>query len=644
MLTRRKKNKALSLLLSVVLVLSVFLVLGVSTVGAVDAKTLYLKPNANWLKSDARFAMYVTGKSGSEWVSMTSAEDGYYSADVPAGDYTAVVFARMNPATPENKTANRWNYSKEMTIPTDGTNSFTVDAGQWSNATGEWGVYIPKSSLKKLYLKPNNNWIKSDARFAMYVTGKAGSEWVSMEDAGDGYYTAYVPANGYTTVTFARMNPATTENKPTNRWNYSAEMTIPTDKNNCFTIDAGQWSNATGVWAEFVPTVYDVNTLYLKPNSNWIRSNARFAMYLDGGSSATTWVSMTNLENGYYKADIPEGDYTKVTFIRMDPNKPENVWGNLWNDSAAFDIPTNGTNCFEVAEGQWSSANGTWGNYSELNTLYFKPSNNWINSHARFAMYLFAGDKPATWVSMTETEAYDGYYSAEIPEGDYTKVIFARMNPGATVNSWEALWNDALEQKIPAQNTNCFTVDEGQWSSATGKWSVYAPTEEPTEFTERKVTVREGNVVNVWVEVSIPEDGVDVAGWDLNMYYDSDMFTVNDKFADGYGFAAGNEAIDYALGLSEKEASLPGGSLVQASFNEGRVKLADIDARGLKLNGKNTKLVCIQLTAIANGRTTLAYEMSDIVDVNLQDTYIDKADNNKPAGGAEYKINCSVIR
>lgn len=642
MLTTKKRKKALSLLLSVLLVLSVFSVLGVSTVGAVDAKTLYLKPNANWIKSDARFAMYLTGESGSEWVSMTSAEDGYYEADVPAGDYTTVVFARMNPATTENKTANRWNYSSEMTIPTDGTNSFTVDAGQWSNATGEWGVYIPKSSLKKLYLKPNNNWIKSDARFAMYVTGTNGSEWVSMDDAGDGYYTAYVPANDYTTVSFARMNPATTENKTSNRWNYSVEMTIPTDNNNSFTIDAGQWSNASGVWNEFAPTVYKVDTLYLKPNSNWIRANARFAMYLDGGSSTTTWVSMTNLENGYYKADIPEGDYTKVTFIRMDPNTTENIWTNLWNDSLALDIPTNGTNCFEVDEGQWSSATGTWGNYSELDTLYFKPNNNWLGSNARFAMYLFAGDKTATWVSMTDL--YDGYYSAKIPEGNYTKVIFARMKPTVTANTWEALWNDAIEQKIPAQGTNCFIVDESKWSNATGKWEVYVPTEEPTEFTERKITVKEGNLVNFWVEVAIPEDTPDVAGWDLEMYYDSEMFTMNTDFADGYGFAVGNEAVDYALGLSDKSASLPGGSLIQSSVKEGKVKFADIDARGLGFNGKNTKLVCIQLKAIASGRTTISYEMLDLIDVNLQDTYINKADNNKPAGGAEYTLNCSIVR
>ena len=348
--------------------------------------------------------------------------------------------------------------------------------------------------------------------------------------------------------------------------------------------------------------------------------------------------------------DMPEGDYTQVTFIRMDPNTTENVWANLWNDSAALDIPTNGTNCFEIAEGQWSSATGTWGNYSELDTLYLKPNRNWIGSNARFVMYLFAGDSPATWVPMTETN--DGYYSAEISEGNYTKVIFTRMNPGVTVNAWEAVWNDAIEQKIPAQNTNCFILDEGQWSSASGSWDVYvpteapteAPTEEPTEFTERKITVKEGDVVNFWVELAIPEDTPDVAGWDLNMYYDSEMFTMNKDFADGNGFAAGNEAIDYALGLSDKAVSLPGGALIQASIKDGKVKFADINARGLGFNGKNTKLVCIQLTAIASGKTTLSYEMLDIVDVNVQDTYIDKADGNKPAGGAEYTINYSITK
>ena len=436
-----------------------------------EIKTLYLKPNANWIKSDARFAMYVTGEDGSEWVSMTAVEDGYYSAEVPEGTYTTVSFARMNPATTENKAANRWNYSADMTIPTDDTNCFTVDEGQWSSATGEWSIYVSKASLKKLYLKPNSNWIKSDARFAMYVTGENGSEWVSMEDAGDGCYTAYVPSNDYTTVTFARMNGLTTENTLVNRWNYSAEMTIPTDDTNCFAIDAGQWSSATGSWEVFTPTVYEVDALYLSPNKNWAASNARFAMYLYGGESDAVWVSMTKLESGSYKADIPAGDYAKVMFVRMNPNTTENVWANQWNASIEMDIPTNGTNRFVVGSDQWSSATGTMDSITELQTLYLTPNKNWVSSNARFAVYLYGGESAATWVSMTSLG--NGTYKADIPEGHYTKVIFSRMKGSTTENVWSNSVNESLALRIPVKGTDAFTINDGQWSSASGVWSTY---------------------------------------------------------------------------------------------------------------------------------------------------------------------------
>ena len=40
--------------------------------------------------------------------------------------------------------------------------------------------------------------------------------------------------------------------------------------------------------------------LYLKPNSNWLSANARFSVYLSGGTSSATWVSMTATDDGYY--------------------------------------------------------------------------------------------------------------------------------------------------------------------------------------------------------------------------------------------------------------------------------------------------------------------------------------------------------
>ena len=50
----------------------------------------------------------------------------------------------------------------------------------------------------------------------------------------------------------------------------------------------------------------DTDTIYFKPNSNWTKSDARFAMYLSGGTSSATWVSMTRNISGFYEAELPE--------------------------------------------------------------------------------------------------------------------------------------------------------------------------------------------------------------------------------------------------------------------------------------------------------------------------------------------------
>ena len=49
--------------------------------------------------------------------------------------------------------------------------------------------------------------------------------------------------------------------------------------------------------------------LYLKPNSNWLEANARFAAYFFNNSTGTnTWVGMTDANgDGYYECVVPDG-------------------------------------------------------------------------------------------------------------------------------------------------------------------------------------------------------------------------------------------------------------------------------------------------------------------------------------------------
>ena len=99
-----------------------------------------------------------------------------------------------------------------------------------------------------LYLKPNTNWKVDNARFAAYFFG-AGEKWVSMTGPDkDGIYEVEAPA-GYPNVIFCRMNPSATANNWTNKWNQTADLTVPTDGKTLYTVKEGTWDNGGGAWS-----------------------------------------------------------------------------------------------------------------------------------------------------------------------------------------------------------------------------------------------------------------------------------------------------------------------------------------------------------------------------------------------------------
>ena len=105
--------------------------------------------------------------------------------------------------------------------------------------------------------------------------------------------------------------------------------------------------------------------VYLKPNDNWKTDNARFAAYFwnDGGN---VWVSMTSVEDGIYKVNLPEGyDYgCNIIFCRMNPNTTANNWNNKYNQTGDLKVPTDGKNLFTLAASAWDGATTTWSVYT----------------------------------------------------------------------------------------------------------------------------------------------------------------------------------------------------------------------------------------------------------------------------------------
>ena len=103
--------------------------------------------------------------------------------------------------------------------------------------------------------------------------------------------------------------------------------------------------------------------VYLKPNSNWKQSNARFAAYFWGGTAGEVWVSMTASDTtGVYEVHLPEGyDYgCNVIFCRMNPSTTANNWNNKWNQTSDLKTPTDGKNMYTVKDGTWDKGGGTW--------------------------------------------------------------------------------------------------------------------------------------------------------------------------------------------------------------------------------------------------------------------------------------------
>ena len=100
----------------------------------------------------------------------------------------------------------------------------------------------------KIYLKPNANWKNDNARFALY-TWDGGDQWFDLKDTdGDGIYEVTLPTS-ISNIIFCRMNPGTSANNWTNKWNQTSDLKVPTDGKNMYTVKEGTWDNGGGTWS-----------------------------------------------------------------------------------------------------------------------------------------------------------------------------------------------------------------------------------------------------------------------------------------------------------------------------------------------------------------------------------------------------------
>ena len=193
---------------------------------------------------------------------------------------------------------------------------------------------------------------------------------------------------------------------------------------------------------------------YLVPNSNWLKDNARFAIYAyhgTGGDKVETWVGMTAVEGATvtYHATVDDA-YTTLVFCRMNPNTTENNWDNKWNQTNDLSLSEAGdNNCYTIADGAWSNGNGTWSKYVYVEDVYTVAG----------GATIFGSEWSESDTTNDMVKQEDGTYKWEkknvtLSEGDYTYkvVVNHKWNP-------ELMGNQIIKVATSGQQDITITYD-----------------------------------------------------------------------------------------------------------------------------------------------------------------------------------------
>ena len=236
--------------------------------------------------------------------------------------------------------------------------------------------------------------------------------------------------------------------------------TPPTDKAGTFyyrcIVSSG---TCTATSASATITVAADNTVYLRPNSNWLTDNARFAVYAFIDDSHYKWIDATPTTDceSIYTFSIPN-EYSKFIFCRMQPNT-ENSWSNAWNQTS--DLSVNDGKVYTIVEGAWSKGNGSWAIYTPSYLVSFN-----MNGHGD-AVSDQCVQSGATITQPTAPTAtgyiFAGWYADQActQEWDFATTI-------STATTLYAKWNEDLTSPISIK---------GSWDS----WKVHTLEKKPGE-------------------------------------------------------------------------------------------------------------------------------------------------------------------
>lgn len=305
-----------------------------------------LEPN-KWMKAYLNGSNVVVAKSGTYDVYFEYADGGDYSK-------LYLVEAGESQSAATEQTANGTLVPDGSDTP-EGVTPDEPSVWSLSGTFNDWGDAVMVTTTVQ------DIFVAKSVSFAAYDAFKVRKNKAWTENYGGGI--VYFNPNGWMSVYSNGSDIAITE-----AGTYDVYFDLTNKR--LYVVDAGgdyttvAQQTTEGKEPEVEEPEVTENVLYLKPNSNWKQSNARFAAYFFIKDVSDAWVSMVDSDSdGIYEVNIPKG-YTfgdNVIFCRMNPSSTANNWNNKWNQTADLTIPTDGKNLFSVPGNTWDGGtNSDW--------------------------------------------------------------------------------------------------------------------------------------------------------------------------------------------------------------------------------------------------------------------------------------------
>lgn len=112
-------------------------------------------------------------------------------------------------------------------------------------------------------------------------------------------------------------------------------------------------------------------TVFMKPNSNWIKASAIFKLYMYNATE-NAWADFNAVadDNGYYQATFNE-DYDHMILVRLDPNGTSaDPWDFDWNQSNDLDAPASDNLLYTIPEKDAEEAE-VWDKFDPIISNYY---------------------------------------------------------------------------------------------------------------------------------------------------------------------------------------------------------------------------------------------------------------------------------